>query len=359
MPLAIELQDAAPKVKNKFMRPAVKDAEVTFDFGESLGDFVSTGVVSNDQFTSILDGSPIVRRYNNFTINTGHTVTPTQRCKGMYLLIEGDLTVNGTLSMSARGASGPGKFVGIELYTEKIHFHSTNIFADIDPDIPVIPASIANGGAARTTNGGRLDGIAGTTPPIGCGGGGGGGIYSTPLTHSSGAGGGATSFSGGAGGGGFTSWSSMTSKTLVTAGNGSSTGGAGGRGGLRYYSNPGSGGGAGNPGGAGIRGDDPSWGNTGGVGTGGLIILIVKGNIIFGANGKIISAGAAGGNGYCSGGGGAGGGCILLFKKPSVIVDTAKITAPGGAGGTYGTSSYKSLGGKGGNGSVNIFDLAV
>jgi len=49
-----------------------------FDFTTSLGDFSSTGVASHDQFESTLDGPPVLRTYNNFTVNAGHTVTPTQ-----------------------------------------------------------------------------------------------------------------------------------------------------------------------------------------------------------------------------------------------------------------------------------------
>jgi hypothetical protein len=80
--------------------------ESIFSFTSNLGDFSSTGDIAHDQFTSTLDGNPVVKTYNNFTVNTGHMVTPTLRCKGLYLNILGDLTVNGMLSMTATGGIG-------------------------------------------------------------------------------------------------------------------------------------------------------------------------------------------------------------------------------------------------------------
>jgi len=254
--------------------------EISFVFPESLGDFVSTGNASNDRFSSIQDGDPVVRTYNNFTINTGHTVTTTNRCKGLYLNILGDLTVNGTLSMTARGASAIGKYVLIDKNYKKIYYS-----VDLNTKFNYADFILINkiGGAASTiqaTNGNN--GINGS-----CGGGGCGYVeFNSTLMGLGGAG---TSFSGGAGGG------AKIGRPANISGNGSSNGGPGGNGITDSGTYP-AGGGAGNPGGT------TNIGNPGETGTGGLLILFVQGNIIIGSNGSIQSNGSNGGISYGSGG---------------------------------------------------------
>lgn len=332
MPLTIELQDAAPKVKHKFGR-FFSEAERIFQFTQEPVDFISNGIVSNDQFTSVLDGDPVLRRFRNMTINAGHTVTPTQRCKGMYLLIEEDLIINGTLSMTARGAKAPGKFVGVDNHYGFIYFNETNIFADsglftigkVGGVTPLVSNSVAANGANNA-----------------CAGGGSGSVGSGKQGY----GGPGTSFSGGPGGGGSPAYN---------GGNGAADGGAGGN--AASY-NPGclmpAGGGAGNPGGARGAGQANEGGGYGGNGTGGLMILIVKGNIIFGPTGQIISAGSAGGWGNASGGG-SGGGAIHIFHK-GTISNPEKVTAPGGSGGsaTAACARTPTRGKDGGHGSITF-----
>lgn len=89
---------------------------------KNYGDFVSTGNADNDHFESILDGDPVVRTYDSFIINAGHTVTTTNRCKGLYLNILGDLVINGTLSMTARGAKAKGKYILIDKIGRKVYY---------------------------------------------------------------------------------------------------------------------------------------------------------------------------------------------------------------------------------------------
>lgn len=331
MPLLLEHPDASIPTQRNLGR-YIKNAERIFRFPDSEGDFISNGIISHDQFTSVLDGDPVIRRFRNMTINTGHTVTPTQRCKGMYLLIEGDLTVNGTLSMTARGAKSPGKFVGVDHLQELIYFD------DIDKFSPLNIFTIGKIGGLGVIN--NTTGNHGVNNACASGGGG----YIEPQNGATGGhSGSGTSFSGGSGGG---------SGPRGIVGNGVADGGAGGKGVSVYIDGYWwtGGGGAGNPGGAG----GGNGGTVGSSGTGGLIILVVKGNIIFGANGRIISAGSKGGAGYESGAG-SGGGAIHLFHK-GTISNPEKVTAPGGVGGDrYGVSSYPGQFGKnGGNGSISI-----
>jgi hypothetical protein len=46
------------------------------------------------------DGDMVVKQYTSVTINNGDTVTTDQPCRGMFIFCQGNMTVNGTLSMS-------------------------------------------------------------------------------------------------------------------------------------------------------------------------------------------------------------------------------------------------------------------
>lgn len=329
--------------------------ESVFKFPESLGNFVSTGVTAHDQFESTLDGDPVVLTYNNFTVNTGHVVTTTNRCKGLYLNILGDLTINGTLSMTARGAKAKGKYVGISKLVSAVCYNETNIFNNnfivIPPTtsgIPVQPAPFYGTNGVNGTDGG-------------CGSGGTGGrqtrVASGNGTALAGLGAAGSSFSGGPGGGGLNVWS-LSAPTAAKSGE--ANGGKGGD--SLAYNNDNSyprysGGGAGNPGGRVVTTGGLGGGSKGSDGTGGLLILFVKGDIIFGPTGAIVShgsnGGAAIGGKWGSGGGGSGGGAIHILHR-GIITDPTKVTATGGLGGIGKGSEGGSPGGKGGDGTVNI-----
>lgn len=331
MPLSITLPDAAIPTERKY-RKYFSEAERIFKFNDVPTDFNSTGIISNDQFTSVLDSDPVIKHFRNMTINAGHTVTPTLRCKGMYLLIEGDLLVNGILSMTARGANAPGKFIGIDPENEKIYFNETDIFSQ-----DILTVGKVGGVCPNISN---SPGVSGVNNACGSGG---SGYVETQNGASGGIGGPGTSFSGGPGGG---------AAPRGVGGNGQPNGGAGGFGLSPYVSGwywPG-GGGAGNPGGPG----GGQGAGTGQNGTGGLLILIVKGNIIFGPGGQIVSAGSKGGLGYESGGG-SGGGAIHVFHK-GIVSNPEKVTAPGGApGDRFAVAGYTApYGYPGGNGSITF-----
>jgi len=356
MPLLVELPEAGIKLKNNFNKEIL--AEQMFSKTEVLGDFVSNGFSINDQFPATIDSDPVVKTFNNFTINEGHVVTPSVRCKGMYLFIEGDLIVNGILSMTARGAKAPGKFIGIDPYSGRIYFDSIDRFSARGlitlPNIGGAGANrvyVSSPGAIPDQHR-RILGNPGEDSDLVCGGGGCGGAYSSHGgTIYSGAGTTGTSFSGGAGGGG--------AACINANGNGYSAAPDGGAGGpARLIGTVGGlvrgiGGGAGNNGGA--RYSSNGGGATAGLnGTGGLMILVVRGNIIFGPNGKIEAKGMNGGYGESGGGGGAsGGGAIHLFSK-STDIDLSKIDVSGGIGGVGGGYSN---GGNGGSGAKKLYRL--
>lgn len=318
-------------------------------------------MTSHDQFESILDGPPILRTYNNFTVNAGHTVTPTQRCKGLYLNILGDLVINGNLSMSSRGASAVGQFVAVDKETKKIYYFNA---VPTDPEYTnhlsrFILINKAGGIAVTATENTRPAPANNNA----CGVGGGAGGASRLTTYTSVKGGSGTSFSGGPGAGGGTDYHiDGVSWEYFQAGEaGAINGGKGGAGrnGRNVLPSKGGGGGAGNPGGACQETE-----RNGKSGTGGLMILFVHGDIIIGAQGSIQAHGAKGGDGkYVSGrytawaGAGSGGGAIHIVHR-GTITGSDKVTAIGGAGGTNSSSpTYKKIAQPGGNGTVNIIKV--
>lgn len=333
-----------------------------------------TVISANTEIPSVQDGPTVVQRYRNLTISYGATLTTSNRCCGLVLVVDGDLTVNGTISMTARGANYqpsvdhritnellPGNDVYYEidipatadeiaafLLREKRRYHSLdelpaiyrptlyargpqgNVYAPAD--LGVIPTVGGAGGAgmANATGSGSA-GTAGTERK--CGGGGGGGLTSGTTGKRGGNGGSGTCYSGGTGGGGSNS---------SIGGDGSNYGGSGGNG-VSSHSNYGSGG-AGNPGG--LPGTTGGTAKSGGTGTGGLLIIVCTGAVV--VNGAILSNGAAGGNASQAGGGGSGGGSINIFYGS--LTNNGTIAATGGAGG----SGSGSNGGAGGAGCVTL-----
>lgn len=327
-----------------------------------------TTISSNTSIPSVQDGPAVVQRYRNLVIGAGATLTTQNRCCGLVLVVDGDLTVNGTISMTARGASfqpsvdhrikndllpGGNIFYEIDipatadeiaafLLREKRRYHSLdelpaifrptlycrgphgNVYALAD--LGTIPVVGGAGGAGTTQYHAGNAGVDGTDRK--CGGGGSGGAE---YGGYGGAGSAGTCYSGGSGGAGAYS---------ATGGSGTPYGGAGGSG-------SGSGtsvtGGAGNPGGAGTI---PS--QDGATGTGGVLIIVCVGDIIVEAGGSIVSKGANGGTDSNGGGGGSGGGSVNIFHGGSLTND-GSIVASGGAGGA---GTYP--GGKGGDGCVTV-----
>lgn len=316
-------------------------------------------------------GDMVYIAYRDLIIDEGVTVTTDNPCKGLYIYVDGDCTINGILSMTARGAKfdpsgvdAPCRprceaFLNITFtypYTaEQLEDYIRRYIQSIaengipqavwpsyiinniyeipanEEDLATVPAVGASGGAGRTGSVGV--GYAGENGTDRKSGGGGGGGQGNSTTYISGAGGNGTAYSGGAGGGGTRN---------ANGTDGSSIGGSGGKsgGGTVWQC----GGGAGNPGGVGGIAE-----NNGEDGTGGLIILVVRGNLTIGANGSIESKGKNGGlsnMSNSSGGGGSGGGSINIFYG-GTYTKNGSVIATGGNGGN---ATYK--GGKGGDGCI-------
>ena len=235
--------------------------------------------------------------------------------------VTGNLTVNGIISMSARGAnhSGTGNSGGFTAPVD-IRLVTGTVDGVVNPQIP---ATGGAGGSGRSTAGFNAGG-AGTNG--GTGGGGGGYWFSSGMT--SGAGRAGTCFSGGSGGGSSYGSNPPNSTSAVT--NGGAGGNAGGFSG---------GGGAGNPAGTGL----PSPLYDGVAGTGGVLIVICQGALS--GNGSIEAKGSSGGSAGGVTGGGSGGGSLNVFygTNPSPVVATSATGGITGSGGS-GTSRRLAIG---------------
>ncbi|MCL2451291.1 collagen-like protein [Candidatus Saccharibacteria bacterium] len=297
--------------------------------------------------TSATDGAMLVLWFhNNLTVNSGATLTPKVRRKGMTIIVDGKLTNNGTISMTARGASATGQDV--------------QLFKNSDSTFELVPAVGATGGATAYTGcRGWARGNNGSSIVInarGTGGGGGGAIgpWDTCGSSSGGAGGAGTSYSGGAGGG-----TTITDRINLAGGVGSSTGGAGGAS-VAGRGNASSGtklvgGGAGNPAGANAAQGAAASGWIAGDGTGGLLNvyteqLVNTGSIV---SGGVIGTRPIGSASEVGVGGSSGGGSVNIFAASST---NGVINAGGGI--TAGFNSGMG-GGDGGAGNATITPTAV
>ncbi len=328
----------------------------------------------NTNLTSVVDGDIVVKNYQNITINSGITVTTSNRCRGLLLFADGDVEINGILSMTARGchanpatvgtdadtpvAAGDGNNVGVNgiqfpfvtaagsdtLSAAGFEGCGSALYALISEfpelsangDIIAFPRVGGAGGVGVT---GVTDGLVGTAGSTNqSGGGGSGGVNQASFSTGDGSAG--TCFSGGAGSGG------LYNQSL----DGDDAGLYGGVGSDGVTGSTGPGGGAGNPGGSGVGGQD------GEDGTGGLLIIICSGNITVGAGGIISANGKNGGNTSLAstGGGGASGGGNIALIRVGTYTNNGTVEA---AGGTGGTDSGFQPGGNGGAGSIQTLQV--
>ena len=304
------------------------------------------------------DGDMVVKQYTTLTVNANHTLTPDQPCRGMLIYVKGDCVVNGKISMTARGAAADptvaggsdnaavqstGLRYGIRMTggTDSLSMASGATFSGCgnaarnavanqmsglgsDYTVHTVPRSSLNGAnRPSVSSNGTLENpgdIRGGNAQYGssaCGGGGAGGQAYETSDGQGGYGGNSTCFTGGSGGGGAAGGGAAPSGHR--GGGASGNGGEGGTGGNHHESGgrPTGTGGAGNPGGSdgsiGTHGN-----NDAGDGTGGLLFLIVKGNLTIGSSGSIQANGTRGGdstatNDNSSMGGGSGGGHIMIM----------------------------------------------
>ena len=324
-------------------------------FGDgSDGAFTSAGAHSQSvsNANGSYDADMYVAQYTSFNLQSGHTFTTNQGCRGMLLYVQGDMVINGTIDMTARGASvdptntaswggagSDGNTQGANgLQIGLIKSGSTDTFTNdgsgfngcgtaarnavanqnnISGDGKIY--TIARQGAAGASGAHGGAGNTGQTGSPGASsqqtGGGGSGATSHPAQGNAGDGSYGNSWGGGSGGAGVHGSAGPTMHAVAW----------GGRAGYGNFG--GNAGGAGNPGGTG----DGNHGGTGQNGTGGTIIIICGGTIT--GNGTIRANGMEGGpwvNNTSSGGGGSGGGAIIVLGVTNNFSGT--VQANGGLG---------------------------
>lgn len=305
----------------------VEEGDLILQSSRSYGNANDVGTASENAKNMV-----ILKVNGNLTINSGVTLTAYGNSyggpKGMLVYVTEQLTNNGTITMTARGAKAPGETV--------------YLWKNGNNNYEYVPAAGVAGGTGGTGKNPDL-GQTGTTPSAansrrtgGGGGGAGQGYYDSKGGNASAG----TSYSGGCGGGG-----GSYAKAPSATGNG----GQGGNANItdRTIYTIGAGGGAGNPGGLGKRGSSAANNNPGGNGTGGLLTIYAN---VFQNNSTISANGSAGGSAYRAGGGGSGGGSVNIFYKTNN--KTGTITATGGAGGKGTRNGESANGAAGGNGSV-------
>ncbi len=298
------------------------------------------------------DAAPQVLYFpKSLHIPAGVTLAPSNRCKGLYIFVNGHLKIDGTISMSALGAAAAGVDTPLSPVIRKARNlrrtigKTTTISEDLF-DVPfgsigTVPAAGGAGGAAVSRSGsGATAGLAGTAGTNRACGGGGSGCAGTNTTGSptSGRGGNGSAYSGGPGGG--CAWTD-TAGAAPVGGAGSDAGGAGGNQG-RIASTYSSSGGVGNPGGTGTAVQF--------VGTGGVIFLVVRGEILITAAGIIAADGVAANGSFVYSGGSSGGGSVNVVYGAN-YTNLGSVRANGGA--AAGTNK----GGAGGAGCVTVEKL--
>ena len=342
------------------------------------------------------DGDMVVKNYTSLTISTGDTVTTDQPCRGMLIYVKGDCSITGTLSAQVGALADPTNTGGSDsaavnasgLRLPMLTASGTDTLAAADfagcgtaavaavgnqPEIAgdgtiyqIVKTGAAGGNAhgfgAPASNFTRSPGTVGaqgtTTATSGqCGGGATGGYAvhggNSGFTVQGATGGLGGAFSGGAGGGGL-SWriSSQPGYQHQVLGPPADYGGAGVSGQYNWSATYGSSGGAGNPAGADV-GDNVT--STTQSICGGILWLVVKGDLTINVGGIITAAGGNTGNVGSSGqqgstGGGSGGGVLMLLHG-GTYTNNGTVSAAGGVRGAY-NEATQSQGANGGDGSV-------
>lgn len=351
-----------------------------------LGEYTS----DNASIASTTDGDVIVRQHDVMFVDTGITLTTSNRCKGLFIYCRGDLILNGNISMTARGAyvdptvgsgdsgavSSSGlKFIRAALNPASSAFSVSDLIGCGTPAVRVengrgVPGELlkafvterqgagGGGGTSNPTNNygsGSYGGNGGTgVNQTGGGGGGGawfgGGGYTRWATANSGSGSYGSCFGGGSGGGS----AHASNYGNANASSASPWGGPGGSG----SGQDGASGGTGNPNGGYTTGGISSPGvqcQNAGTGTGGLLCIFVAGNIV--GTGNITADGVSGGPCWGAyGSGSSGGGRVVMLYAGSANNWSGSITATGGKG--YASGGIAG-GSNGGDGAVNTEKILV
>jgi len=350
-------------------------------FGAGAGDLNYWGDGSDGAFTSdgsdtqtvqnkngSFDGDILVRNYTSMNVQSGHTYTVDQPCRGMLIYVDGDCTIAGTLTKSSKGGFADAESAGgSDSAAANSNGLQLGFIKDGSTESLAAPTFAGGGNAAVSAVANHpavsSDGInlrikltGGALGPGGDAnhswmGRGGGNGDTGGVTISTGGGQGGDRTGGGCGGGGGTGGKGQCFSGGPGGGSGQGDPGGnaannhgGGAGGNAGPEAPG-GGGAGNPTGSMNNATNQ------GEGVGGIIYLVVKGDLT--VSGTISSNGVRGGspNSGGSGGGGSGAGAIF-YVYAGTLSNTGTIEANGGTPGRSDNS-------RGGGGEGGIYGVQV
>lgn len=274
------------------------------------------------------DGDMVVRQYSSFTLSSGNTLTPNNRSRGVMIWVDGDATIDGTITVyGAYGGTPADTSWNMSINNQSnggsnTFTNSTSEWGNgstdangIHPTLTSIWAKLPNPSGTGST---FFTGQNGNSDASGGVGYGGGATNNGVNNNNQG-----SPYSGGAGSNG-------------DIGQGDTQQRYGGRGGNGRSGAYPMGSGAGNPSGSPFSGQSF---------TGGLFVMLARGNI--NGSGTIDCSGGNGGSAgwggaeplYSYGGGGAGGGRIILVAGGTI---SSNITCDvnGGSGGSGAGSKY-------------------
>lgn len=273
----------------------------------------------------------------DLTIDSGQIFQPSKRKLFTCIYVDGNLTVNGEISMTGRGANHSTTGSNIAPVDIKL---ADGTYSGVEN--PIVPASGGNGGLGGVDPDGSWyasgKGITGGSGSNGGTGGGGGGAHYLPWYSGGsrprgGDGSAGTSFSGGCGGGSVYSIAGLPNiDASINGGLGGYT--------YNYWTNFPPSAGAGNPTGNAVRGARSNGGGTVffpvNNGTGGTLIIFVSGE--YSGSGSVTSKGICDDRDNIDAdpstgkGSGSGGGSITIFSS----IDNGPIPVASGALGETG-----------------------
>ena len=287
-----------------------------YEYSKTDGNTTISSFTESDFFSSTEDTVSTFAAFDgNLTIDAGQTFQPLKRKLFTVIYVNGDLAINGIITMGSRGAnhSGTGTSGGATTAAD-IKMISGTYSSVSDATIPA-----AGGGGAAGRTGSHGDGIDGDDAPArGSGGGGSGG--NGDGSYISGPGKTGTCFVGGTGGGGNDN-GSAPDNAVANGGRGGDAGGAN------------AGGGMGNP----IGTKNGSFGRDQIDGLSGTVMVYCTGTLS--GSGSVVGTvpDSTITDGYRSGGM-SGGGIVQIFCNTGTVTMDAGAPAngggqPGGAGG--------------------------
>ena len=289
--------------------------------------------------------------HGNLTINASQTLQPTVRCRGLILFVKGNLTNNGTISMSTWGApTATG---------QNVYLITNNNQMQYIPSAGGTKGTLAGLSGTSTQISSGTDGSASATAR-GTGGGGSGTAWmissGTSSAATAGSGTDGTSYCGGFGGGSaHVRNASVTGVSASTSGGGAAS--------INFSTTSGSlttcGGGAGTAVGLGksVTANTTTVNNNAGsngmASAAGLLVVYCLGNF---TNNLIESKGATGGQGNFGSGGSSGGGSVNVFHRGTGTAGTINVSK-GASVTTTQNTTYKS--GSGGDGYSNVASIVA